>query len=70
MTTPERKLRCIVHPLPLRNPCPNEALDELGICLHHLEKFHDHYRDVVASVIEQYPEMRGLLAKALGEAGP
>jgi hypothetical protein len=46
VTTPERKIRCIVHPLPLRNPCPNQAVSPLGYCAHHLAQAAAEYRAI------------------------
>ena len=46
--TSERKLRCIVNPLPLRNPCPNEAASPLGACAKHLAQFHAELEAIIA----------------------
>lgn len=51
---PERKLRCRVLDR-RRNPCPNEAFDEEGICLHHAEAITRHWCEVLAAKLTQFP---------------
>ncbi len=63
MTTPDRKPRCRVEHLKNRNPCENEALDEFGICLHHLREISDYWGGVRASLIEQFPGLARILAE-------
>jgi len=48
MTDPERKIRCIVSPLPLRSPCPNEAASPLGYCAKHLTQAHAELEAIIA----------------------
>lgn len=73
MTTPERKIRCRVTSVPLRNPCPNPALDEFGVCLKHLEEISAHWADCLAAVAEQIPGEIGAtfrsIASTLRKAG-
>lgn len=49
-----RQVRCRVLALQLRNPCSGEALDDLGVCLHHLEEITLHWCDRVAHLIGQF----------------
>ena len=49
MTTPERKIRCRFLDR-LRNPCPNEQLTDLGLCLDHLQKAHAEYEALLEQV--------------------
>ncbi len=50
MTTPTRKLRCRALGRHTLNRCPNEALDEFGVCLRHLQEIADHWIQVQTSL--------------------
>ena len=58
---PERKVRCRVGSRVKRDPCPNEALDDFGVCLHHLKTISDHWADLLASAVEHFPALRQLI---------
>lgn len=58
---PERKVRCRVESRTLRNKCPNEALDDFGVCMPHLKTISDHWADLLASAVKHFPALRQLI---------
>ena len=38
-----------------RNPCPNPALTEYGVCMRHLHEAADEWARVIGEVTEHYP---------------
>ncbi len=64
MTTPERKPRCLrlVVSKGGKNPCPNEALDDYGLCLKHLREAAGHWASIVADAVGQFPALERILS--------
>jgi len=51
---PSRAIRCF-KPDRFKNPCPNPALTEWGLCLRHLREASDEWARVIAEVTEHRP---------------
>jgi hypothetical protein len=64
ISLPTRKTRCRVRSRFARDPCPNEELDDFGACLNHLREFWQHWEDVKADAICQFPGLAKILTPA------
>jgi hypothetical protein len=53
----ERKLRCF-KPDRHRNPCPNEAISDWGLCLTHLQEAHAEYEALLSEALGRHPAGR------------
>jgi len=64
VTPIERKPRCLrlVVGKHGKNPCPNEALDDYGLCLKHLREAAEHWASIVADAVEQFPGLGRILS--------
>lgn len=49
----QRKPRCRILSRRTSDRCSNEALDELGICLRHIEEISAHWADIVGAIIDR-----------------
>jgi hypothetical protein len=55
--SPERKVRCF-KPDRHRNPCPNEAISDWGLCLTHLQEAHAEYEALLSEALGRHPAGR------------
>lgn len=63
MTTPDRKPRCRMTDRK-RNPCPNPAVSEFGLCLRHLQEAHAEYGVLLEEASARHPAGRRLTGDA------
>lgn len=45
--TADRKPRCRVTSRRTKDPCPNEAISDFGMCLTHLQEAHAEYEQIL-----------------------
>lgn len=64
-----RKPRCRVTDR-LRNPCPNEALTDLGVCMRHMREIAGEWARLVRDAADMFPGLARILDEALEDDAP